>query len=87
MAKLIYVTNVSLDGYIEDERGAFDFPCRTTTCSHPLPTSCGPWARSSAGVGGGKPALPTDTRADLELLDERRFGNGVVLLRYRPLGQ
>ena len=38
-------------------------------------------------VGGGKPALPTDTRADLELLDERRFGNGVVHLRYRPLGQ
>jgi len=37
-------------------------------------------------LGGGKPALPTDTRADLELLDERRFGNGVVLLRYRPLG-
>src|SRR3954463_10959387 len=27
MAKLIYVTNVSLDGYIEDERGAFNlFP-------------------------------------------------------------
>ncbi|MFN8025036.1 MAG: dihydrofolate reductase family protein [Acidimicrobiia bacterium] len=25
MAKLIYVTNVSLDGYIEDEHGAFDF--------------------------------------------------------------
>lgn len=24
MAKLIYVTNVSLDGYIEDEHGAFD---------------------------------------------------------------
>jgi dihydrofolate reductase len=38
-------------------------------------------------VGGGKPALPTDTRIDLELLDERRFGNGVVHLRYRPLGQ
>ena len=38
-------------------------------------------------IGGGKPALPTDTRVDLELLDERRFGNGVVLLRYRPLGQ
>jgi dihydrofolate reductase len=37
-------------------------------------------------VGGGKPAWPTDTRADLELLDERRFGNGVLLLRYRPLG-
>jgi dihydrofolate reductase len=38
-------------------------------------------------VGGGKPALPTDKRVDLELLDERRFGNGVLLLRYRPLGQ
>jgi dihydrofolate reductase len=38
-------------------------------------------------LGGGKPALPTDTRAELELLDERRFGNGVVRLRYRPLGQ
>ena len=36
-------------------------------------------------LGGAKPALPTDTRAELELLDERRFGNGVVHLRYRPL--
>jgi dihydrofolate reductase len=38
-------------------------------------------------LGGGKPALPIGTRADLELLDERRFANGVLLLRYRPLGQ
>ena len=34
-------------------------------------------------LGGVKPALSTDTRADLELLDERRIGNGVVALRYR----
>jgi dihydrofolate reductase len=34
-------------------------------------------------VGGGKSALPTGTRADLKLLDERRFGNGVMHLRYR----
>jgi len=34
-------------------------------------------------VGGGKSSLPRDTRADLELLDERRFSNGVVYLRYR----
>ena len=34
-------------------------------------------------LGGRKPALPTDTRADLELLDEHRFRNGVVQLRYR----
>ncbi|MDZ5447711.1 dihydrofolate reductase family protein [Micromonospora sp. 4G57] len=38
-------------------------------------------------VGGGKPGLPTGMRADLELVDERRFRNGVVHLRYRPLGQ
>ena len=35
-------------------------------------------------VGHGKPALPADTRLSLELLDERRFANGVVLLRYSP---
>ena len=34
-------------------------------------------------VGGGKPALPDGVRADLELVDERRFGNGTVYLRYR----
>jgi dihydrofolate reductase len=33
-------------------------------------------------IGRGKPALTSDTRADLELLDERRLGNGVVYLRY-----
>ncbi len=36
-------------------------------------------------LGGGKPALATDMRAELALLDERRFSNGVVHLRYRPL--
>jgi dihydrofolate reductase len=34
-------------------------------------------------VGGGKPALPAGIRTDLELLDEHRFDNGVVYLRYR----
>jgi dihydrofolate reductase len=34
-------------------------------------------------LGGRKAALPTDMRADLELLDEHRFSNGVVQLRYR----
>ena len=34
-------------------------------------------------VGGGKQALPSDVRLKLELLDERRFGNGVVHLHYR----
>jgi dihydrofolate reductase len=34
-------------------------------------------------VGGGKRALPDQVHARLQLLDERRFGNGVVHLHYR----
>ena len=35
-------------------------------------------------VGGGKSWLPAGVRVDLRLVDERRFGGGVVYLRYRP---
>jgi dihydrofolate reductase len=185
MAKLIYVTNVSLDGYIEDEHSAFDlYPhddevfAATTDLIRSVGTflygrrlyeTMAPWetdaalaaqstltadfaaawqaadkvvysttlaavstvrtrlerdfdATSVRGVkasatgdiavggaalaaqafaaglvdeyrlfvwpsilGGGKPALHGDSRIDLELLDERRFGNGVLQLRYRIL--
>jgi len=34
-------------------------------------------------VGGGTQALPDNVREKLELLDERRFGNGFVHLHYR----
>jgi dihydrofolate reductase len=34
-------------------------------------------------VGGGKHALSDNVRAELQLLDERRFRNGVVHLHYR----
>src|SRR5688500_7003244 len=34
-------------------------------------------------VGGGTPALPDGVRLYLALVDERRFGNGVVHLAYR----
>lgn len=34
-------------------------------------------------VGGGLPALPDGVRLELELLDQRRFSNGVVHLHYR----
>jgi dihydrofolate reductase len=34
-------------------------------------------------VGGGNPALPSNVRLQLELLDERRFSSGVVHLHYR----
>jgi dihydrofolate reductase len=183
MAKLIYVSNVSLDGYIEDEHGSFDWtapddeffafitdlvrPVGTFLYGRRLYDTMSPWesdpalaAQSElmadfadvwqaadkvvysttldavstaktrlernfdpasvlemkasatsdltvggahlaahalkAGlvdechlfihpvlVGGGKPALPSDTRAQLELLDDRRLSNGVVYLRYR----
>jgi dihydrofolate reductase len=33
-------------------------------------------------VGGGNRGLPDGVRVDLELRDQRRFGNGVVFLRY-----
>jgi dihydrofolate reductase len=33
-------------------------------------------------VGGGNRFFPDDVTVDVELLDERRFGNGVVYLRY-----
>jgi dihydrofolate reductase len=32
--------------------------------------------------GGGKRFFPDGVRLDLELLEERRFGNGVLILRY-----
>jgi dihydrofolate reductase len=36
-------------------------------------------------VGGGKDALPSKVRSRLELIDEGRFGNGAVHLRYRVI--
>jgi dihydrofolate reductase len=38
-------------------------------------------------VGGGTRALPDHVRVPLKLIDERRFGSGMVYLRYRtPVG-
>ena len=36
-------------------------------------------------VGSGKQSLPNNARVKLELLDERRFGSGVVHLHYRTM--
>jgi dihydrofolate reductase len=38
---------------------------------------------SPVGVGGGKRSLPDGVRLELKLLEERRFGGGMVYLRYR----
>ena len=37
-------------------------------------------------VGGGKRFFPDGMRLDLALVEERRFGNGVVVLRYAIRG-
>jgi dihydrofolate reductase len=37
-------------------------------------------------VGGGKRFFPDSVRLNLELVEERRFGNGVVVLRYTVRG-
>jgi dihydrofolate reductase len=34
-------------------------------------------------LGGGNAVFPDGLRADLELIEERRFGNGVVYMHYR----
>ncbi|WP_347834810.1 hypothetical protein [Gracilibacillus sp. JCM 18860] len=33
-------------------------------------------------VGGGKRFFPAGVRQELELIEDRRFDNGVVVLRY-----
>jgi len=38
-------------------------------------------------VGSGLRALPADGRLSLDLLDERRFGNGVVYVSYGPASE
>ena len=37
-------------------------------------------------LGGGTPSLPGGVRAQLELVDERRFDGGVVYVRHRIVG-
>jgi hypothetical protein len=54
--------------------------------ARPSPRGWSTSAISSPGpvlVDGGKRALPAGVHAEVELLDERRFGNGAVYLRYR----
>ena len=45
-----------------------------------------PVAISPVIAGGGKRFFPDGVRLDLELLDERRFGSGVLYLRYGVRG-
>jgi hypothetical protein len=62
MAKLIYSAITSLDGYVADENGNFD------------------WGEPDEEVHSFFNDL--ERQVGTYLLDERRFGNGVVFLQY-----
>jgi dihydrofolate reductase len=72
VARLIYSVIASLDGYIADENGDFDWAAPD---EHLLVVPI--------VIGGGNKALPDGVRMKLELIDERRFRSGVVHLGYR----
>jgi dihydrofolate reductase len=95
MAKLIYSAITSLDGFVADADGNFDWAVPddevhafVNDLERPIGTYL--YGRrmydlfiTPVMVGRGKPALPGDGRLNCELLDERRFGSGVVHLHYR----
>src|SRR5436190_692702 len=96
MGKLIYAANISLDGFLEDETGSFDWSVPDEDVhafwnehERHMGTSLSGRRMYEAVlllcpvlVGGGKPALPRGVRLNLELLDHGRFDNGVVYVRH-----
>ena len=82
MAKLIYASNVSLDGCTEDERGALDWATPDDDVFAFITDLMRSGRRPRWGQAG---AADRHARRARQLLDERRFSNGVVHLRYRPL--
>jgi dihydrofolate reductase len=119
MAELIYSAISSLDGYIEDKRGKFDWAepdDEVHRFVNELERAAGTYRygrrmyQTMAGwevdpsfaahafkaglvdqchiflapiiVRGGNQCLPDDVRLNLQLEDERRFGNGMVFHRY-----
>jgi hypothetical protein len=81
MPRLIDPAIASLDGYVADEHGRFDWPDEDVP--HLASVDERHLFLAPIVVGGGKRFLPDDVRPTLELLDQRRFGNGTVSLRYR----
>ena len=79
MAKLIYSMIMSLDGYTEDEHGGVGWAApdeEVHTHINELASSFGTY------LYGRRMYETIGVRLDLELVEERRFGKGVVLLRY-----
>jgi hypothetical protein len=69
MADLIYPAITTLDGYVADEQGNFDWAA--------------PNEQVHAFVNDLERPVGTRVRLELGLADERRFDSGVVFLRYR----
>jgi dihydrofolate reductase len=93
MATLIYMTITSLDGYVEDADGKFEWAAPdeevhafANDLERPIATylvdECQLFLNPVV-VGAGKRALPDHVHADLELVNERRFKSSVVYLHYR----
>jgi riboflavin biosynthesis pyrimidine reductase len=96
-AKLIRSSMTSLDGYIADEHGksnwlAPDYDLFAFVNELERPSAHAFQAGLVDEVrqlvrpltlGQGTPLLPERPRLNLELLDERRFDNGVVYLKYQ----
>ena len=95
MAKLLYGMLISLDGYTEDGHGEFGWGAPENEEVHSyvneLASPVGTYLYGRRMyemivcpiiVGGGKRFLPDGIRLDVELFEVRRFGNGVVVLRY-----
>jgi dihydrofolate reductase len=93
MAKLIYFTPASLDGLIADESfrcepsiAARCFGGWSALAAHAIRAGLVDEYRLLVAptlLGGGRRILPDNVRISLDLLDERRFTNGMVYLRYR----
>lgn len=85
MAKLIYSLIMSLDGYVEDEHGRFGWGAPHDEEVHAyidqLASSVGTYLYGRR-MYDGKRFFPDGVRLSLELIDERRFRSGVVVLRY-----
>lgn len=103
MGTLIYTGITSLDGYVNDAHGNFDWaaPCEevhafvndlergvaTYLYGRRMYDTMTYWETiervfDPVVVGDGTPFLPDGYSERLDLLDEQRFENGVVYLRY-----
>ncbi|MFH8348025.1 hypothetical protein [Streptomyces sp. NPDC018045] len=83
MGKPNYSGITSLDGYVADAHGAFDWAVPDEEAAPAVRDVAGPWRTTDKVVYSTTPESVWTARTRLELLEERRFGNGMVHLRPR----